>query len=106
MSAVLPPDGVRRTRLHLDPTISWGHILTTLMLIGTLIAGWSSVDNRVTVVETTTKHNREIIKIHVESDAIQDSSLAQTVKDIDRKMDKLLFQLLTDHDNSFTRDSD
>ena len=77
----------------LDPTISWGHILTTVCLIGTLLSGWSDVNNRLTLIEAENTHNRELIdRQQIQSSKDRDQ-LTQTISNMSDKLDRLIERL-------------
>lgn len=77
----------------LDPTISWGHILTTVALIGTLTMGWSDVNSRLTLVEAENNHNRELLdRQQIQSGKDRDN-LTETIQNMSKKLDRLIERL-------------
>jgi|GEM_PF-4924045 len=86
-------DEKRATKLHLDPTISWGHILTTVALIGTLLTTLSGVNNRLTLNESNTKHNRELIDRQERQLNKDRAELNQTITKMSEKIDRLILRL-------------
>lgn len=54
--------------MKFDPTVNLGHVLTFLGFMTTIAAAWINLDKRVTIVETTQRHQLNI-------DAAQDLRL-------------------------------
>lgn len=80
----------RSKRLHLDPTISWGHILTTMLMVGGLIASWMTLDSRVTKNGSQTIHNRELIT-RLEKDTDRDrAEVKGLIRDMNLKLDRII----------------
>ena len=80
----------RAKKLHLDPTISWGHILTTLMMMGTILAGWNDVNKRLTLNESASSHNRELIGIQERQSNQDRTELSHIIEKINEKLDRLI----------------
>ena len=49
----------QRKKLHFDPTINAGHLLTFLGMLAALLIGWSTMDKRVLVLEEAKAYQRE-----------------------------------------------
>ncbi len=49
----------QRKKLHFDPTINAGHLLTFLGVIAAFLIGWSTMDKRVLVLEEAKSYQRE-----------------------------------------------
>ncbi len=80
----------RRQRLHLDPTISWGHILTTVTMFWMIVAAWIEFDHRVTRIEAATEHNRDLIQMASERAQQEYALLRTAVEKNGNKIDRLI----------------
>lgn len=65
----------RRKRLHFDPTINAGHLLTFLGMLAALLIGWSTMDKRVVVLEEAKTYQRE-------RNAAQDAAIREMLIEI------------------------
>jgi len=82
------------TNFHLKPEITWGHLISTLLLFGAIIGLYenngdrhSVADKRITVVEM------QITDLH-EQALISRSEMNDRLKSIDTKLDRLLDKLI------------
>lgn len=57
MAGTNPPHRRKRDKLNFDPTISLGHILSTLAMILALAVGWSNLNSRISVIESGVHRN-------------------------------------------------
>jgi uncharacterized membrane protein (DUF106 family) len=64
-----------RKRLHFDPTINAGHLLTFLGMLAALLIGWSTMDKRVVVLEEAKTYQRE-------RNAAQDAAIREMLIEI------------------------
>jgi len=80
----------RSRKLHLDPTVSWGHLLTTAGMVIAAISAWTSMGERLTLNESEVAHNRELIQF-VQAQTKEDRiELKQSISAINTKLDKLI----------------
>lgn len=80
----------RNRKWHLEPTVSVGHILTTIALIGTIVAAWFDLDHRVTLNEANSIHLRELIQITEDRAEKDRAELKRAIESIDQKLDRLI----------------
>lgn len=64
-----------RKKLHFDPTINAGHLLTFLGMLAALLIGWSTMDKRVVVLEEAKTYQRE-------RNAAQDAAIRELLIEI------------------------
>lgn len=69
---------------HLDPRISLGHIISTLLLLGGMVMGAISFSNRMAVNEVTTKHNAQAIRDMREDQNKQYAEIIRRLERLDR----------------------
>ena len=89
VSTVFPPENQSK-RLHLDPKISWGHILTTVALIGSVLVAWGDTNERLSSVESENAHQRELIDMQQARTAESRIELNNIVNNINGKLDRLI----------------
>lgn len=90
-----------RRQWHMEKSVSLGHIITTLALLMTLIGGYTSISERIAVIENQqASFNARIVSM-LESqrsiDSKQDGELLEIkrqtredLRDINRKLDNLI----------------
>ena len=72
-------DGATRKRVHWDPTINLGHVLTAAAMLTAGFGAWNALDKRLTTLEAA----RSLSEVHQrERDAAQDQRIRETVEDI------------------------
>lgn len=58
----------RSTGARFDGTINLGHVLTMATMLGTLIMGWSTLDKRLSLVETQMARQTEVLDRSIRTD--------------------------------------
>ena len=61
----------RKRKLAFDPTISLGHVLSTIGILMALIVGWTNLNARMAVLENTT-HNQEQLSTELRKQVRED----------------------------------
>lgn len=91
---------------HIRKEVTWGHIVTTIFLIGSLLGVYLDVNNDIKTNSEGIAHNAQEIEHHVElvdqrNDAMQRSidEVKQQGKELIQKIDKLIDYQLK-HNNS------
>lgn len=79
----------QQQKIHFDPTINLGHILTFLGFIGTLSIAWMTLDKRVLIVESN-------VRTQDMRDRFQDAEInknaiyvTNSMEDVKRSIEKL-----------------
>lgn len=73
-------------RLHFDPTINAGHVLTFIGMAFALFVGWSNLDKRVVTLEEQRAHQAL-------RDASQDALVGQQLIDIKESLREMRVEL-------------
>ena len=80
-------------KIMFDPTVNLGHLITFVGFIIAGFAAWSTLDKRITVVETQRAHQAQV-------DVMQDQraldsyvALRETLARLDRQVERLANQL-------------
>lgn len=92
---------MQRENWHLDRSVSIGHLLTTVAMAMTLVAGWVAMSERVARLEAEfSQISGQIVSLlerQSSRDARQDSELleirrevSQDLRDINAKLDRLI----------------
>jgi len=68
---------------HLDKRLNVGHILTTILLVGALLGIWTDMDKRVTRLEVQQEESQRVA-----------ADIKRELREINRKMDRLIERLL------------
>jgi hypothetical protein len=88
-------------KLHINPTVGVGHILTTLALLATIIGGYQSFSERLAVLESSQQFSQEriltILETQKNTDIRQDAEILEIkrqmredYRDINNKLDQLI----------------
>lgn len=76
-------------RIQFDPRINLGHILTTISLLGALVVGWSSMDKRISKVESSSSFQAQRL------DAV-DAAMLRQRQEVTTQIQNLRTELRTD----------
>jgi hypothetical protein len=82
----------RLSNWHLDKTLSLSHILTTILMAGSIFYWANAMDKRVTVIETNSTHydkdiNAQAVAVRESISEIKSSLIRIEIK-LDNKVDK------------------
>lgn len=75
---------------HLERTVSLGHIITTLTVAVTAVAGWKDMDKRVALIELATVQQRETDRQQDTHSKEALDALRSDLRDISIKLDRLI----------------
>lgn len=86
---------------HIKRELTAGHILTTILLVITIITGWTNLDRRVTIAETTALEAKDQVQSEIDHlreisvmQAEQIDETIQSIRDhfsrIENKLDRLI----------------
>lgn len=95
MSDTMPGNGKKRL---FDPTITLGSLIQVVILLGTILLGWASLETRITVLENNaTQRTRDLQgiteRLDIEYDKLNDISFNQgqtttQLNDLIKQVDK------------------
>lgn len=88
-----PADNPKQRRLHFDPTINAGHLLTAVVMLVAGFGAWSTLDKRVVVLEEQRKTQEQIDR-HQDQTSQQNmqqirESLVEIKRNVERISDRL-----------------
>ena len=81
-------------KLHLAPTISWAHMLTTLALLVSVLDAWGGLNNRLTAAEGMQTHNKELISMQETRSAESRAESNANLLVINEKLDRLIERMI------------
>jgi Tfp pilus assembly protein PilO len=88
-----PAETSKQRRLHFDPTINAGHLLTAVVMLVAGFGAWSTLDKRVVVLEEQRKTQEQIDR-HQDQTSQQNmqqirESLVEIKRNVERISDRL-----------------
>lgn len=84
-----PAETSKQRRLHFDPTINAGHLLTAVVMLVAGFGAWSTLDKRVVVLEEQRKTQDQIDRHQDQTSQQNMQQIRESLSEIKRNVERI-----------------